>query len=71
MVANNDFTAIYTWLTVLKQPLRDNAAPAPNIRTNSCKESSSISVGNVANYYFHLCNKINKRVCIKYVSSSY
>ena len=65
------FTAIYTWLTVLAQPLRDNAAPAPKIRTNSSKESSGISVGNVANYYFHLRNKINKCICIKYVSSSY
>ena len=70
-VANKDFTAIYTWLPVLKQPLRDNAAPVPKIRTNSCKESSGISVGNVANYYFHLRNKINNRICIKYVSSSY
>ena len=47
-------TKIYSSLPVLKQPLRDNANPAPNIRTNSCKESSGILVGNVANYYFHL-----------------
>ena len=70
MVANKDFTAIYTRLPVLKQPLRDNAALAPNIRTNSCKESSGISVGSVANYFFHLRNKI-KYICMKYVSSSY
>jgi len=50
MVANKDFTAIYSWFMVLKQPWRDNAGPAPNIRTNSCKESSGISVSNVANY---------------------
>jgi len=35
---------------VLKQRLRDNAGPAPNIWTNSCNESSGRSVGCAANY---------------------
>ena len=50
MVANKDFTAIYSGIMVLKQPWRDNAGAAPNIRTNSCKESSGRSVGSIANY---------------------
>ena len=49
MVANKNFTAIYSWYTVLK-PWHDNATPAPNIRTNSWKESRDRSVGSVANY---------------------
>jgi len=56
---------------VLKQRWLDNAGPAPNICTNSCNESSGRSVGSAANYYFHLCNKINKCVCIKYVLSRF
>jgi len=52
---------------VLKQRWRDNAGPAPNICTNSCNESSGRSVGSA----LHLRNKLNKCMCIKYVSWRY
>jgi len=35
---------------ILKQRWRDNAGPAPNICSNSSKESSDRSVGIAANY---------------------
>jgi hypothetical protein len=59
-VANKNFAAIYLWLPVLRQIYCDNAALAPNTRTNSCNESSGRSVGIAASYYFNLRNEINK-----------
>ena len=42
----------------------------PNVCTSSSYESSCRSVGVTATYYFDFRNKINKCVCIKYVSSN-
>jgi hypothetical protein len=70
-VVNKDFAPIYLWLSVLRQLWCDNAAHAPNTCTNSCNESSGRTVGIAASYYFHLCNEINKCICMKYVSSRY
>jgi hypothetical protein len=71
MVANENFSAIYLWLPVLRQLCREDADLAPNTCTNSCNESSGRSVGIAASYYFHLHNEINKCICMKYVSSRY
>jgi hypothetical protein len=74
MVGNKDFAAVYLWLPVLRQLWRNNAAHAPNTCTDSCNESSDRSAG-IAASYFHVCNeisvnnKINKCICMKYVSS--
>ena len=65
-VPNKDSTAIYMWLAILKQLTRQC-----NPCTNSCDESSGRSIGIAASYYFHLCNEINKCICMKYVSSRY
>jgi hypothetical protein len=54
---------------VLKRRWRDNAIHAPNVYNSSSYESSGISIGGAANYKFDLCNKINKCLCIKYISS--
>jgi len=53
-VANKDFSAIYSWLPLLRC---DSVAHAPKTCTNSCKESSGRSVGIAASYYHHLWNQ--------------
>jgi hypothetical protein len=41
----------------------------PNVSTNSSGKKSGSSIGKATTYYFHLWIKINKCICIKYVSS--
>ena len=60
--------AIYSSSIVLRRRWRDNADPVPNL-CNSSYESSGKSAGGTAIYKFHVPNKINKCICIKYVSS--